>query len=98
MDHQGAVRATDLGNLTLALGKEDLSRSNDRDLRSGCRGATVGVLQPELQGPARRHLEGEGGRKANPRTWRHGSVENKLAGRTLGMNSGGDNEIGRAHV
>ena len=99
MDHQGAVCATDPGNLTPALGHEDLARSDDRDLRSGCRGAIVGVLQPKLQGPARRHLEGKGGRKANPRSWRHGGVKHKLARGALGVDSrrnDAHHQIGRA--
>ena len=90
MDHQGAVRATDPGNLTPAPGHEDLARSDDRDLRSSCRGATVGMLQPELQGPARQHLEGEGGRKADPQSWRHGGVNHKLARGALRVDSRGD--------
>ena len=50
----------------------------------------AGVLQPELQGPARWHLEGEGGRKADPRSWRHGGVKHKLAGGAPRVDSRGD--------
>ena len=86
MNHEGTYRLADPGNFTPAPGHEDLARSDDRDLRSGRRGAAVGVLQPELQRPAP-HLEGEGGRKAYPRHWRHSSVEHKLASRVLRVDS-----------
>ena len=90
MNYEGTYRPADPGDFAPAPGHEDLARSDDRDLRSGCRGATVGVLQPELQGPARRHLEGEGGRKADPRSWRHGGVKHKLARGALRVDSRGD--------
>ena len=78
MNYEDAYRPADPGDFAPAPGHEDLARSNDRDLRSGRKGAAVSVLQPELQSPARRHLEGEGRRKANPRAWRHGGVEHEL--------------------
>ena len=52
--------------------------------------AAVSVLQPELKRPPRRDLEGEGGRKANPRSRRHGGVKHELARRALSMDSRGD--------
>lgn len=79
MNYEGAYRPADPGDFTPASGHEDLARSDDRDLCSGRRGAAVSVLQPELQSPARRHLEGEGRREANPRAWRHGGMEHELA-------------------
>ena len=87
MNYEGTYRPADQGDFAPAPGHEDLARSDDRDLRSGCRGATIGVLQPELQGPARQHLEGEGGGKANPRARRHGGVEHELARGALGVDS-----------
>ena len=87
MNYKGAYRPADPGDFAPAPGHEDLARSNDRDLRSGRKGATVGVLQPELQSPARRHLEGEGRREENPRAWRHGGVEHELARGALGVDS-----------
>lgn len=87
MNYEGTLRPADLGDLTPAPGHVDLARSDDRDLRSGREGAAVGVLQPELQRPARRHLEGEGGRKADPRAWGHGGVKHELTGGALGVDS-----------
>ena len=87
MNHEGTYRPADPGDFAPAPGHEDLARSNDRDLRSGRKGTAVSVLQPELQIPARRHIEGEGGRKVNPRAWRHGGMEHELAREALGVDS-----------
>ena len=87
INYEGTPHAADPGDLTPASGHIDLARSDDRDLRSGREGAAVGVLQPELQRPARRHLEGEGGRKADPRAWGHGGVKHELTGGALGVDS-----------
>ena len=87
MNYEGTYHPADPGDFAPAPGHEDLARSNDRDLRSGRKGTAVSMLQPELQSPARRHLEGEGRRKANPRAWRHGGVEHELARGALGVDS-----------
>ena len=87
MNHEGTYRPADPGDFSPAPGHEDLARSDGRDLLSGRKGTAVSVLQPELQSPARRHLEGEGRRKANPRAWRHGGVEHELARGALGVDS-----------
>ena len=87
MNYEGTYRPADPGDFAPAPGHEDLARSNDRDLRSGRKGATVGVLQPELQSPARRHLQGQGRREADPRAWRHGGVEHKITRGALGVDS-----------
>ena len=87
MNYKGTYHSADPDDFAPAPGHEDLARSNDRDLRSGHKGTAVSVLQPELQSPARRHLEGEGRREANPRAWRHGGVEHELARGALGVDS-----------
>ena len=87
MNYEGTYHPADPGDFAPAPGHEDLARSNDRDLRSACKGTAVSVLQPELQSPARRHLEGEGRRKANARAWRHGGVEHELARGAFSMDS-----------
>ena len=87
MNYEGAYRPADPGDFALALGHEDLPRSDDRGLCSGCKGAAVSMLQPELQSPARRHLKGEGRREANPRAWRHGGVDHELARGAFGVDS-----------
>ena len=87
MNHEGTYCPADPGDFAPGLGHEDLAQSDDRDLRSGRKGTTASVLQPELQSPARWHLEGEGRRKANPRAWRHGGMEHELGGGALGVDS-----------
>ena len=91
MNYEGTYRPTDLGDFTPSPGHEDLARSDDRDLCSNRRGAAVSVLQPVLQSPTRRHLDGEGRREADPRAWRHGGVEHELARGALGVDSRGNN-------
>ena len=87
MNCEGTYRPADPGDFAPAPGHEGLARSNDRDLRSGRKGTAVSVLQPELQSPARRHLEGEGKREANPRARRHGGVEHELMRGAFRMDS-----------
>ena len=48
MNYEGTPCPADPGDLALAPGQVDLARSNDRDLRSGRKGAAVSMLQPEL--------------------------------------------------
>ena len=87
MNQKGTPCSADPGDLAPASGHVDLARSDNLNLRSGRRGTAVSMLQPELKRPPRRDLEGEGGRKANPRSRRHGGVEHKLARGALGMDS-----------
>ena len=87
MNHEGTYRPADPGYFAPAPGHEDLARSDDRDLLSGRKGAAISVLQPELQSPTRRNLEGEGRREVNPRAWRHGGVEHELARGAFGVDS-----------
>ena len=87
INYEGTYRPADPGDFAPTPGHEDLARSDDRDLRSGRKGAAVSMLQPELQRPPRRHLEGKGGRKANPRARRHGGVEHELVRGALGVDS-----------
>ena len=87
MNHEGTYRPADPGDFAPAPGHEDLARSDNLDLCSGRKGTVVSMLQPELKRPPRRDLEGEGGRKANTRTRRHGSVKHKLARGALVVDS-----------
>ena len=91
MDREGAPRPADPSDLALASSHEDFARGDDRDLCLGREGAATGVLQPKLQEFSLRNLEGEGRRKVNPRSRRHGGVEHELSGGALSVNSRRDN-------
>ena len=46
MNYEGAYHLGDPGDFAPAPGHEDLARSDDLDLRSGCMGAAICMLQP----------------------------------------------------
>ena len=84
-------RSANSGDLAPAPGHEDLTWSDDLDISIGRRSLAIGMVQPEPERPPRRNLEGEGGRKVNPRSMRHGGMEHKLSGGALGVDSRRDN-------
>ena len=90
VDHEGTPRTADSRDLAPAASHEDLAGGDRFDLYSGRRSAAIGVLQPELERPPRRHHVREEPWEADPGAWRHRRPQHQLARGVCGVGSGGD--------